>query len=325
MDYVIEQGLKDALKSEIALLNQSLEDHCKSIDGFLGELLSYVLINSGKRIRPVLVILGSHLGKADVEQVRILEMAVELVHIATLIHDDVIDKAALRRGRKTVVDEHGVDTAVLLGDYVYTLAFLKVSELGNPLLLQLLMKATSVMCDGEIEQLKNRFQFSLSEDDYFLFIQKKTASLFGASIRSGAILAEQDLKTQTALESYGVNLGMAFQITDDLLDVTGDEVVVGKTLRTDLISGKMTLPLIHYRNSIHSTSEYDELMENLKNPDHHIAGLIERMKNAGSIQYSEGVAKKYVLQALDCLEEMPNGTPRDQLESLAKILLARKA
>jgi len=252
-------------------------------------------------------------------------MAVELIHIATLVHDDVIDKSALRRGRKTVQEEHGVDTAVLLGDHIYTYAFQKVAELGNPSILRLLAQSTSLMCQGEINQLKSRFQFNLTESDYFSFIEKKTASLFGSSIRSGAILAGQDLRTQTALETYGLHLGRAFQIIDDLLDLTGDEAVVGKTLRTDLTNGKMTLPLIHYRDQIPTSRDLDHLIQNLHNPNGHLAELIARIHEAGSTTYAETVAHHHLQRALDQLEIVPPGSARDLLTSLAETLQRRKA
>jgi geranylgeranyl pyrophosphate synthase len=281
MKLTIDSGLKNALKPELNRLNESFEKLAKETDGFLGDLLSYVLIGSGKRVRPALVMLTSRLGTADLESVRAVSAAVELIHIATLIHDDVIDKSALRRGRKTVYSEYGVDTAVLLGDHIYTYAFEKVAELNNPLILKLMARSTSIMCSGEIDQLRRRFQFDLSEAEYFSFIEKKTASLFGVSARAGAILSGQSVTVQNALESYGINLGKAFQITDDLLDLTGKEVVVGKTLRTDLLNGKMTLPLIHFRD--HSSPAFDvkKFFETLDSKNGHISGLIDLLEALG--------------------------------------------
>ncbi len=325
MNLTINRDLKDALKPELLYLNQALENLSKESDGFLGDLLSYVLIGSGKRVRPTLVYLCSKLGSSRLEDVRVVEMAVELVHIATLIHDDVIDKAALRRGRKTVTDQHGVDTAVLLGDHVYTYAFQKVAELDQPLILKLLAESTSVMCGGEIEQLKRRFQFDFSGQEYFSFIKKKTAALFGASARTGSILAGQSLSNQKAVEQYGIHLGMAFQIVDDLLDLTGEEGIVGKTLRTDLLNGKMTLPLIHFQNSLPSSSERNNLLEILKNPNGQISDLISRVKTAGSLDYAEEIARQHIQLALAQLETLPLGDEREHLTHLAEMLHHRNA
>jgi geranylgeranyl pyrophosphate synthase len=321
----IDLGLKEALKPELRKLNNQLESLAKESDGYLGDLKSYVLIGSGKRVRPALVILGSRLGSANPDHVMTVAMAVELVHIATLVHDDVIDKAALRRGQKTVVNEHGVDAAVLLGDHIYTHAFERVAELGQPLVLQLLARSTSVMCSGEIDQLKQRFQFDLTEQQYFSFIEKKTASLFGASARSGAVLAGQSQEIQTALEQFGLHLGLAFQITDDLLDITGDEEVVGKTLRTDIMNGKMTLPLIHFRDQLSSRKEAEQLFENLRHPNGHIPDLIDQVKACGAMDYADRVARDHVKQALRSLDPLPAGEAKEHLTALAEMLEQRNA
>lgn len=325
MEFVISPGLKSALKPEIARLNAALEAIAGQSDGYLGDLLHYVLINSGKRVRPALVYLGSQLGKADPDDVLVVETAVEMIHIATLVHDDVIDKAALRRGRKTVVNEDGVDTAVLLGDHVFTDAFQRVAALGRPDLVQHLARTTAEICSGEIEQLKSRYKFDLSETDYFSFIRKKTASLFGVSAQAGGILAGQSPAVLAALESYGLNLGIAFQITDDLLDLTGDEAVVGKTLRTDLMNGKMTLPLIHYRNSIKSQSDKNSLVMVLQNPNGQLPDLIRTLKDTGSLAYAESLADRHIELALSQLNILPPCEARDHMAGLASLLHDRKS
>lgn len=324
MKITIDQGLKNALKPELARLNDRLESLAKETDGYLGDLRSYVLIGSGKRVRPALVTLYSQLGTADPAAVQTVSLAVELVHIATLVHDDVIDKAVLRRGRKTVVAEHGTDAAVLLGDHIYTWAFQKVAELNNPQILGLLARSTSVMCAGEIDQLKRRFQFDLTEEEYFSFIYKKTASLFGTSAQSGAILAGQSEEIQKSADLFGTHLGIAFQITDDLLDLTGEEAVVGKTLRTDLTNGKMTLPLIYLRNQS-TPAEARQLFDSLQHPNGQVSELIERMKKSGAIEYSQAKVESHVRQALDQLEKIPVGAVRDNLSSLAETLQRRTA
>lgn len=325
MNYILDQVLSDDLKSEMDLFNKALEVIGKDMDDFMGELLSYVLFNSGKRIRPILVALGSSLGESNHGHVRGIEMAVELIHVATLVHDDIIDKADMRRGQKTVSSKHGVDTAVLLGDYLYTLAFNKIAEVANNEIFKILVETASVICSGEIEQLNTRFHYNLSEKEYYSFIKRKTASFFGAAVRSGAVLAKQDLKIQNALDAYGVNLGMGFQIKDDLLDLTGDEKLVGKTLRTDIINRKMTLPLIHYRNSMDTPEDFDRLMDQLKSTDDQLSDLVSKVSDAGSIKYAEEVAKTYIQKALECLEELPEGTPKEQLSGLAKQSLDRKS
>lgn len=323
MKLLIEAGLKDSLKPELARLNESLETLARSTDGFLGDLLPTVLLGSGKRVRPALVFLSAKLGSAPINHVRVVAQAVELIHIATLVHDDIIDKAAMRRGLRTIYKEHGIDTAVLLGDHIYTYAFQTVAELGNANVLKLLAQSTSAMCQGEIDQLKNRYQFDLSEADYFSFIEKKTAALFGVSAQSGAILADQSEEIQNALHTFGLHLGIGFQIIDDLLDLTGDEAVVGKTLRTDLFNGKMTLPMIHYRDHSSSTSEMKKFFLSLDHPNGQIVDFIENLKRSESIQYAEDIAQYHVQEALSQLDQLPSGEPRELLTSLAQMLLRR--
>lgn len=325
MNITISHSLKEALKPDLKKLNENLERLAAETDGFLGDLRSYVLIGSGKRVRPALVNLTSRLGWAKPEDVMTVSMAVELVHIATLIHDDVIDKAAMRRGRKTVVNEHGVDAAVLLGDHIFTYAFEKVAELDHPDILRLLARSTSIMCGGEIDQLRRRYQFNLSEKEYFGFLEKKTASLFGTSARSGAVLAGQTKDVQEALERYGLHLGLAFQITDDLLDLMGEEEVVGKTLRTDLLNGKMTLPLIHYRDHLPTSKETNAFFESLQHPNGQISDLIERITASGAMDYADRVAREHVRKALAELEILHDCEARDHLAALAEMLEERKA
>lgn len=325
MKIVIDHDLKESLKPDLDRLNRALERRAKGSDGFLGDLLKYVLIGSGKRVRPALVFTAAKLGNARPEHVNAIAEAVEMIHLATLIHDDVIDHAALRRGRKTVDTAFGVDTAVLLGDNVYTVAFEIAASVGNPEIMKLLARATAVTCAGEIEQLKNRFRFDLDEESYFSFIRKKTATLFGASARCGGILAGQPPEALSSLESFGENLGIAFQITDDLLDLTGQESVVGKTLRTDVMNGKMTLPLIHFRDHVMSASQMKEKFGHIEHPNGQITELVGRMKTAGSIEYAETAARRHVENALRALDVLPTGKARDVLSALAEMLLLRKA
>ena len=325
MNLLVAQSLKEALKPELSQLNRTLEALTEQDDGFLRELKSYVLIGSGKRVRPALVTLAAKLGAAPADKVQTVSLAVELIHIATLVHDDVIDKAVIRRNRKTVVAEHGVDAAVLLGDHIFTYAFEQAATLNEPLISQLLARAASVMCAGEIGQLKQRFKFDLSEQDYFSFLEKKTASLFAASARCGAILAKQSPEVQSALEKFGIHLGMAFQITDDLLDLTGDEAVVGKTLRTDVLNGKMTLPLIYFRNSLSSDADKKIFFAELQSPNGHLSALIDRIKSSPAFADAEKMVADHTRRALETLSALPTGPSKDLFVALVDSLQKRTA
>ncbi len=325
MNVTIEDSLKKALGPELARLNHSLMEIARTSGGYLGELLSVVLSGSGKRVRPSLVFLGARLGEAPPDVVLGVAEIIELIHIATLVHDDVIDGATLRRGRKTVVAQHGVDTAVLLGDQIYTQAFERLAKLNQPKILELVSVSAAHTCLGEIEQLKRRYKFDLSEEDYYSFIERKTAALFGVSVRSGALLAGQSEAVQKAVESYGSHMGIAFQIIDDMLDLVGKEDVVGKTLRTDILNGKMTLPLIHFRDSRGSVGEIEALFKSLQHPNGHVNQLIKDLKKTGSLDYASAAAKRHVHLAISALAPAPAGEAKDFLAGLADMLLRRTA
>jgi heptaprenyl diphosphate synthase len=312
------------LEPEMKALNRRLETFAGEKEGFLGELLQYVLIGSGKRVRPCLVHLSAALGRAELEEVRRVALSVELVHIATLIHDDVIDHAALRRSRPTIGAKFGDENAVLLGDYVYARAFQELARLGRPELVEMFADTTSLMCQGEIRQVQNRFQFDLPEEAYFSFIDKKTASLFEASCKAGGRLGQLEETLVKALGRLGHHLGMAFQITDDLLDLIGEEDRTGKTLRTDLAYGKITLPLIHLRDQEKSPAEQARLIDLLKNPNGQTGEIVQWMIRSGSVSSAQKVAREHLEAALRELSRLPEGPGHDSLHSIAQTLLDRE-
>lgn len=323
------QAIPPELKSlgpEMKALNQRLEAFAGEKEGFLGELLKYVLIGSGKRVRPCLVLLSASLGRSgELEEARRTGLSVELIHIATLIHDDVIDHAVLRRQRPTVGAKFGVENAVLLGDYVYARAFQELARLGVPRLVELFADTTALMCQGEIRQVQSRFQFDVSESEYFSFIEKKTASLFEASCKAGGLIGGLEADQVNGLGRLGHHLGMAFQITDDLLDLVGQEDLTGKTLHTDLTYGKITLPLIHLRDAQQSPAERSRLIEILKNPDGQTGEIIRWMDESGSVMSAQKVAHQHVEAALEELSRLPECSARESLYSIARTLLDRDA
>jgi geranylgeranyl pyrophosphate synthase len=312
------------LGPEMKTLNLRLETYANDKEGFLKELLQYVLIGSGKRIRPCLVHLTSSLGRSHLEEVRRVALAVEFIHIATLIHDDVIDHAVLRRSLATVGAKFGDENAVLLGDYVYAEAFRELAHLGRPELVKLLADTSSIICQGEIRQIQNRFEIDLPENEYFSFIDKKTASLFKASCEAGGLLGGLETRQVENLGRLGRHLGMAFQITDDLLDLVGEENRMGKTLRTDLIYGKLTLPLIHLRDQKKSPAEQARFVDLVKNPNGHPSEIVEWMVRSGAVESAQKVARQHVEAALRAIATLPEGREREGLWSIAQTLLDRE-
>lgn len=240
--------LKDLMLAEVALIDATIENDLASLDGqldpLLDEVLRYSLFNGGKRIRPLLVILASRICDGDENKLHRLAIAFEYLHVATLLHDDVIDQADTRRGKPSVNKQYGLVAAILAADFLLARAMTLVGELSGQAGLSIFCEATQGMVDGEFVQLRNCEQYELSEEKYFEAIQGKTAQLISASCEVGAVYANATKEQQLALKVYGSNLGAAFQIVDDLLDYLGDAKATGKQIGNDLIEGKVTLPLI---------------------------------------------------------------------------------
>src|SRR5258708_1693126 len=227
-----------------------LQDVATRGQGLIPEILGYGVQAGGKRLRPALVVLSAQVGGSQTDDAITVGAAAELIHLATLIHDDIVDRATLRHQKPTAAVEFGDEVAILLGDYLYVEAFSLLSAINDPILIDLFARSTRTMCQGWINQVRRRFQLDLTLSEYLSFIDNKTATLIGACMRGGARLARLSTEQATALGHYGWDLGMAFQIIDDTLDLVGEELVTGKTLRTDLSNGKLTLPLIHLRDSL---------------------------------------------------------------------------
>ena len=244
--------LKAAIGPDVARIEQAMQADLAALTGetaaLLDEVLHYGLFNGGKRIRPLLTVLCYRLGGGIEAKSKVdiygLAMAFEYLHCATLFHDDVIDQALTRRGRPAVNVAYGETAAILAGDFLHARSMLLVGRGGGIPALEIFCKATTAMVDGEFLQLHNASNYNLAEADYFAVIMGKTARLIGATCEIGALVAGADAATQKALRNYGLHLGCAFQIIDDLLDYLGDEARTGKSVGNDFQEGKMTLPLI---------------------------------------------------------------------------------
>lgn len=245
------KGWKAVIAPDLARIEQVMEEDLAEIAGdtaaLLGEVLRYGLFNGGKRIRPLLAVLCCRLcggpvsGNVDIHR---LAIAFEYLHCATLFHDDVIDRAMTRRGRPAVNVAFGQTAAILAGDFLHARSMLLVGRGGGVPALDVFCGATTAMVDGEFLQLHNARNYNLAEEGYFAVIMGKTARLIGAACEIGALAAGADATACQALRNYGLHLGCAFQIIDDLLDYLGDAAQTGKAVGNDFAEGKMTLPLI---------------------------------------------------------------------------------
>ncbi len=228
-------------------MREDLQNVTASSDPLLAEILNYGIFNGGKRLRPLLVVFAARLcgwtPKCKIDVYR-LAIAFEYLHGATLYHDDVIDRADLRRGKTTVSKEFGSIAAILGGDFLHSRSMFLIGEQGGVEALRIFCRATAAMVDGEFLQLRNAQRYNLSEEDYFAAVKGKTALLIAATCEIGALAGGATVHQQRALADYGLSLGTAFQIIDDLLDYQGDSIKTGKAVGNDFQEGKMTLPFI---------------------------------------------------------------------------------
>jgi octaprenyl-diphosphate synthase len=242
----------DLVRPHLEIVEASIRDQVRAFDPAVEPYVSYVCNTSGKRIRPALSILtGGALGKLGEEQ-RQIGVVLELIHMATLVHDDIIDGAVTRRMVATANAKWGSGLSVLLGDALFSHALALATEFDDITICRKVGKASREVCEGEIVQTQRRFDLSLTKADYFRIIEMKTGALFAAATGISAALAGADDATEQKLYNYGLRLGTVYQIYDDCLDLVGSEEAVGKTLRTDLEKGKLTLPIL---NLLESASE----------------------------------------------------------------------
>jgi octaprenyl-diphosphate synthase len=322
--------LTDYLSDDLEQVHRLIQSILQSQIGLTNQVSSYIQAASGKRLRPMLALLASRLGGERVERAVPAAAMAELLHVASLLHDDVIDRAQTRRGRPTINARWGNDVAILMADYLYSRAFATALEHLTPDLIAVFIRATSAMCDGEIFQIEKRDQL-LTEQDYLYIIECKTARLFAVSARVGATLAGLPPQAADALERYGLDFGRAFQITDDVLDLTADPAQFGKDIATDIASGKQTLPLIHAIRTA-EPGDRDFLIQALSNGSAEAAAsaqaaapseVIARVVRYGGIDYAVELARACAARARESLNPLPPSPAADFLRDLTDLVVHR--
>jgi octaprenyl-diphosphate synthase len=239
------EAIREFIAADMQAVDRVIRSRLHSGVALVEQVAEHIIAGGGKRLRPVLVVLsaGAHGYQGTAHHQ--LAAVVEFIHTATLLHDDVVDESALRRGQATANSLFGNAASVLVGDFVYSRAFQMMVEAGNMRILEVLAEATNIIAEGEVLQLMNCRNPDLDETAYLQVIRCKTAKLFEAATRIGALLAGADAAAEEAMVRYGAHLGTAFQLIDDVLDYSGDHAVIGKNVGDDLAEGKPTLPLIH--------------------------------------------------------------------------------
>ncbi len=304
----VDAVIRNRLHSEVALVNQVSE---------------YIVNSGGKRMRPALVLLSAGCFGNITPQHHQLAAVVEFIHTATLLHDDVVDSSSLRRGKATANTLFGNAASVLVGDFVYSRAFQMMVSVNHMRVMQVLADATNIIAEGEVLQLLNCHDADVTDDAYLKVIQYKTAKLFEAATRLGAIICGASEQDESAMAEYGMRLGTAFQLIDDVLDFSGDSGEIGKNLGDDLAEGKPTLPLLYamrhgspdQSKTIRHAIEHGGLDE--------LSLVIDAVHETGAIDYVQSLARREASAGCEAIAHLPASAYKDALAALATFAVAR--
>lgn len=311
------------IAADMLEVERRLERELRHSDPFIDELARHSFRLGGKRLRPALLLLSAQAVGQVNDAHRTLAAVVEMIHTATLVHDDVLDEAQLRRHRDTVNARWSNQTSVLLGDYLFTHAFYLASTLETTFGCRAIGEATNTVCEGELKQTAAAGHFDLGRDAYFAIIEAKTAELCACCCRLGAHYAGGNAAVVERLTSFGRSLGSAFQVVDDLLDLEGEEQTTGKSLGTDLANRKMTLPLILLRDQL-GTTDAARLQSLYEESDpSHGALLYDWLDESGALAAARRMAEEMAASAAAELRDLPATPARRILEDLARFVVAR--
>lgn len=311
----VDQLIINGLRSEVPLI---------------GEIGQYIVKNGGKRLRPLMVLLSAlACGYQGTEHCQ-LAAIIELIHTATLLHDDVVDESTLRRGQDTANAVWGDHTSVLVGDFLYSRAFQMMVHLNNMEVMRILADTTNIISEGEVLQLLNAHNANASESDYFQVITCKTAKLFAAAAELGAVIAAKNgdqqvtsTETQNNLANYGLNFGIAYQLIDDVLDYSSSADEMGKNVGDDLAEGKLTLPLIHVLK--YGTEQQVSLVRTAiaEGNIEHLAKIQTAIQDTHALEYTAQQAQHYAQLAIKTLATLPNSDYQKALIDLTEFIVAR--
>ncbi len=317
------EQVRQVAAHDMNLVNQLIERSLHSEVVLVRQLSGYIIHGGGKRLRPMLHLLAARAAGYDGEQHHTLAAIIEFIHTATLLHDDVVDESDMRRGQQTANALFGNAASVLVGDFLYSRAFQMMSSLGNLRVMHILADTTNTIAEGEVMQLLNCNDPDTTEARYMEVIRCKTAQLFSAAGRLGGVLAVAAPAVEEALAAYGMHLGNAFQLMDDVLDYEADPSLLGKNIGDDLAEGKPTLPLIHAMR--HAASEQAYIIRHAieNGGSTQLAQVLEVIANAGSLAYTARLAMNEADRAISALAILPASPYREALEHIARFAAAR--
>ena len=304
----VDAVIRKSLHSEVVLINQ---------------VADYIINSGGKRLRPALVLLSAGVfGKIETRHHE-LAAVVEFIHTATLLHDDVVDESALRRGRATANTLFGNAASVLVGDFVYSRAFQMMVGVQNMRVMDILAEATNIIAEGEVLQLLNINDADISDDDYLRVIHYKTAKLFEAATRLGAVICQASTDDENAMAEYGMRLGTAFQLIDDVLDLSGNSEDIGKNLGDDIAEGKPTLPLLYAMR--HGDAKQSQLIRHAIEQGglEDFSAIMQAVEETGALDYVRNIAKQEAELACKAIQHLPSTPQHQALIQLAEFSVSR--
>ena len=316
-------AIREFIAADMQAIDRVIRSRLTSSVALVGQVAEHILAGGGKRLRPALVVLSAGAHGYHGTQHHQLAAVIEFIHTATLLHDDVVDESSLRRGQPTANAMFGNAASVLVGDFVYSRAFQLMVETGNMRILEVLAEATNVIAEGEVLQLMNCNNPDIAEAEYLRVIRSKTAKLFEAAARVGAMLGGADAAAEQAMARYGAHLGTAFQLIDDVLDYSGDHAVIGKNVGDDLAEGKPTLPLIHAMRAgtpaqvaaVRSAIEHGGLEE--------LPAVLAAIRETGALDYARSQAQEEARLATEALQGLAGSKSREVLLQLADFAVTR--
>ncbi|NIM94373.1 MAG: polyprenyl synthetase family protein [Anaerolineales bacterium] len=312
----------ELVRNDLVKVETLMREVLHGINPNIKNAVDHLLSAGGKRVRPTLTLLVGGMLDSDHEKIVTLAAAIEMLHTATLIHDDLIDGALLRRGNPTLNAQWSAGATVLTGDYIFARAAQLAADTGSIVLMKIFSEKLMIIVNGEITQLFREFSSNIRKD-YFDRIYAKTASLFEVAAHGPAILSGEDQKSELELKSFGYELGIAFQIVDDILDFVGDPNKIGKPAGNDLRQGLITLPAVVYFESHPEDPAFDAIMNDPEPNVDLIDPLIARIRVSGAIDQSLQEAREYVASAQSRIENMPESQERDALFELADFVVKR--
>ncbi len=321
----LEPALFGPVANDLAAIESGLRRLIEEDPDVVSASMADLFAAGGKRIRPALVLLTARLGRYDLPRLAPAAMAVELTHAATLVHDDVIDRAKVRRGRPTVAAQLGDEAAIVVGDYYFAKAYEQAAATDEPEVVTILARAVMEICAGEVRQQAIRYRYSTGVEEYMPRIEAKTATLLAACCDIGATLAGLDEKQRAGLREYGRYLGLAFQIADDVLDYTGSEAEIGKPIGNDIAEGFATLPLMIARQDKTFRSRLSGILQDGRKLGPQEARLVvEIVRESGAPRRALAQAEDYAREASDWTDSLYPDEARHALSALTTYVVSRK-